>query len=96
MPATPPQVLNDTGIHPLRLLHLLGRLALLMFLPVWLLGDVYTMVHDPLLVSAVWHALPAFSEYCVARITRAAGECCMARMTRADGEYCMARLIRCW
>jgi len=33
------QALKDTGMHHLRLLHKLGQMAALMFLPFWLLGD---------------------------------------------------------
>ncbi|KAL7742707.1 hypothetical protein ACLKA6_013049 [Drosophila palustris] len=33
------KVLKDTGIHHLRLLHLLGKLSLLIFLPLWLYMD---------------------------------------------------------
>lgn len=39
-------VLRDTGIHHLRLLHMLGRLALLMFLPVWIYADLFTLLKD--------------------------------------------------
>lgn len=45
------KVLKDTGIHHLRLLHLLGRLALFMFLPVWLYVDCINILKDPNLVS---------------------------------------------
>lgn len=38
------KVLHDTGIHHLRLLHMLGRLALFMFLPVWLYFDFWHLV----------------------------------------------------
>ncbi|XP_050430664.1 solute carrier family 35 member E1 homolog [Adelges cooleyi] len=38
------KVLHDTGIHHLRLLHILGRLALFMFLPVWLYYDFWYLV----------------------------------------------------
>ncbi|XP_026812206.1 solute carrier family 35 member E1 homolog [Rhopalosiphum maidis] len=38
------KVLHDTGIHHLRLLHILGRLALMMFLPVWLYFDFWHLV----------------------------------------------------
>nr|CAG4641778.1 EOG090X07UV [Eurycercus lamellatus] len=35
------KVLHDTGVHHLRLLHMLGRLALLMFTPVWAIFDMW-------------------------------------------------------
>ncbi|XP_050533531.1 solute carrier family 35 member E1 homolog isoform X2 [Daktulosphaira vitifoliae] len=38
------KVLRDTGIHHLRLLHVLGRLALFMFLPVWLYFDFWHLI----------------------------------------------------
>lgn len=40
------KVLHDTGIHHLRLLHILGRLALFMFLPIWLCIDLYSLIHN--------------------------------------------------
>lgn len=40
-------MLHDTGVHHLRLLHMLGRLALFMFLPVWLIYDFRSLLHDP-------------------------------------------------
>ncbi|KAL3267898.1 hypothetical protein HHI36_007037 [Cryptolaemus montrouzieri] len=40
------KVLHDTSIHHLRLLHILGRLALCMFLPVWLFCDFTTLLKD--------------------------------------------------
>lgn len=45
------KVLKDTGIHHLRLLHVLGRLSFFMFLPIWLFADVTRIVQDPLVVS---------------------------------------------
>lgn len=45
------KVLKDTGIHHLRLLHILGRLALFLFLPVWLYMDFFRIIHEPTIVS---------------------------------------------
>lgn len=39
-------MLCDTGIHHLRLLFVLGRLALLLFLPVWLMYDLRTLISE--------------------------------------------------
>lgn len=47
------KVLHDTGIHHLRLLHVLGRLALFMFLPVWLMTDFRSLLHNPETGTAV-------------------------------------------
>lgn len=42
-------MLHDTGIHHLRLLHVLGRLALLMFSPIWAVYDLYSLIYEPML-----------------------------------------------
>lgn len=47
------QVLTDTGMHHLRLLHLLGCLSLLMFLPVWVFTDGFSIFYDESLVSYI-------------------------------------------
>ncbi|KAK8731765.1 hypothetical protein OTU49_007250 [Cherax quadricarinatus] len=44
------KVLTDTGIHHLRLLHLLGCLALFMFLPVWVFTDGLSIFNDDTLL----------------------------------------------
>lgn len=46
------KVLKDTGMHHLRLLHVLGRLAFFMFLPIWLFTDVTRIATDNKIVSA--------------------------------------------
>ncbi|KAJ8977017.1 hypothetical protein NQ317_018741 [Molorchus minor] len=40
------KVLHDTGVHHLRLLHILGRLALFMFVPVWIYIDLFNLLKD--------------------------------------------------
>ncbi|XP_034947805.1 solute carrier family 35 member E1 homolog [Chelonus insularis] len=40
------KVLYDTGIHHLRLLFILGRLALFMFLPVWAVYDLKSLITE--------------------------------------------------
>jgi len=39
------KVLHDTGIHHLRLLHMLGYLALFMFAPIWAVFDLWRIIH---------------------------------------------------
>ncbi|XP_076653406.1 solute carrier family 35 member E1 homolog [Halictus rubicundus] len=41
------KVLQDTGIHHLRLLLILGRLALILFSPIWLIYDLRRLIYDP-------------------------------------------------
>ena len=41
------KALKDTGMHHLRLLHKLGLMAAIMFLPVWLLVCIYFKFVNP-------------------------------------------------
>lgn len=45
------KVLKDTGIHHLRLLHLLGKLALFMFLPIWIYVDSFQVIKHPAITN---------------------------------------------
>ncbi|XP_037028025.1 solute carrier family 35 member E1 homolog isoform X1 [Bradysia coprophila] len=45
------KVLKDTGIHHLRLLHLLGKLALFMFMPIWLYVDCFSIIKHPAITT---------------------------------------------
>lgn len=47
------KVLKDIGIHHLRLLHLLGRLSLVMFLPIWLYCDSREVFSHDVVVSTI-------------------------------------------
>lgn len=44
------KVLRDTQIHHLRLLHVLGRLAFFLFLPVWIYSDLFSVLKHPAIV----------------------------------------------
>lgn len=45
------KVLQDTDIHHLRLLHVLSRLALILFLPVWLYIDFFEIIREPTITN---------------------------------------------
>lgn len=45
------KVLKDTQIHHLRLLHVLGRLAFFLFLPVWIFTDMFSVLKHDAIVS---------------------------------------------
>ncbi|KAK2578560.1 hypothetical protein KPH14_012207 [Odynerus spinipes] len=47
------KVLHDTGIHHLGLLLVLGRLALFMFLPIWIFHDLIHLIYDPVTKAPV-------------------------------------------
>lgn len=51
------KVLKDTGIHHLRLLHLLGRLALFMFLPIWFYFDFSNILQHNVFVTTDYRVI---------------------------------------
>ncbi|XP_055585985.1 solute carrier family 35 member E1 homolog [Uranotaenia lowii] len=46
------KVLKETSVHHLRLLHILGRLALFMFLPLWIYFDLFSVMKHPAIAQA--------------------------------------------
>ncbi|XP_043259324.1 solute carrier family 35 member E1 homolog [Colletes latitarsis] len=47
------KVLHDTGIHHLRLLHVLSQLALILFFPIWLIYDLSRLIYNPVTGDSV-------------------------------------------
>lgn len=45
------KVLRETKIHHLRLLHILGRLAFFLFLPVWIYSDMFSVLKHPSIMN---------------------------------------------
>ncbi|XP_014286817.1 solute carrier family 35 member E1 homolog [Halyomorpha halys] len=54
------KVLHDIGLHHLRLLHLLGRLSMMIFLPFWCWFDLTSVIHESkILFDGKWLLLIA-------------------------------------
>lgn len=51
------KVLKETNVHHLRLLHILGRLALFMFLPVWIYFDMFSVMKHPAITTGDYRVI---------------------------------------
>lgn len=51
------KVLKETGVHHLRLLHILGRLALFMFLPIWIYFDLFSVLKHPAITTGDYRVI---------------------------------------
>lgn len=51
------KVLKETNVHHLRLLHILGRLALFMFLPVWIYFDLFSVMKHPAITTGDYRVI---------------------------------------
>lgn len=51
------KVLKETGVHHLRLLHILGRLALFMFLPLWIYFDLFDVMKHPAITTGDYRVI---------------------------------------
>uniref|UniRef100_U5ENR4 Putative membrane n=1 Tax=Corethrella appendiculata TaxID=1370023 RepID=U5ENR4_9DIPT len=51
------KVLKETGVHHLRLLHILGRLALFMFLPIWIYFDLFQVIKHPAITTGDYRVI---------------------------------------
>lgn len=62
------KVLKDTGMHHLKLLHVLGRLAFFMFLPIWLYADVTRIATDNTIVCIEYFCFFFLKKNCLINI----------------------------
>lgn len=52
------KVMRETGIHHLRLLQVLGKLAFTMFLPIWMFTDCWILITDSSMQNNFWATSP--------------------------------------
>ena len=52
------QALRDTGIHHLRMLHIISKMTFILFIPVWVYVDLINIMSDHKMVRLICLYIP--------------------------------------